>query len=195
VKREYYYLVSSLPSLSLHDPLPLDGKGFLAAAGTHLSRHDYETLISVSLTNAGDLEGASLSVARLWLQWERLVGNELVKLRAAALGVDPAEHMRGDPGDGGYGLLAGKIFNTQSPMDARTALDEARWRYIEALEWGHYFDIESLALYYLKIQILERRALFDRDKGMGILSSITQKAGEDSAQYVESWKDTERFQP
>ncbi len=195
MKREYYYLVSSLPFLSIHAPLPLESRSFLAAAGTHLDRHDYETLISVSLSHAGEGKRPSLSVVRHWLQWERLVGNELVKLRAAALGADPAAYLRGDDGDGGYGVLAGRIFHAPSPMDAQTALDEARWRYLDDLEYGHYFDIERLALYYLKIQILERRALFDREKGLEALSSITQKAAENSAQYVESWKDTGRFQP
>ena len=54
---------------------------------------------------------------------------------------------------------------TESPLQAEEALNLARWGYLDQLEAGHYFDIDKLVVYVLRLQLLERKARFDEQKG------------------------------
>ena len=40
-----------------------------------------------------------------------------------------------------------------------------RWQIVDRLESGHYFDVDFFSAYYLKLQILERKGLFDYQVG------------------------------
>ena len=44
-------------------------------------------------------------------------------------------------------------------------IEREKWAYLERLEAGHYFDLETLAAYALKLRILERKALFEAERG------------------------------
>jgi Protein of unknown function (DUF2764). len=43
-----------------------------------------------------------------------------------------------------------------SPREGERILDEARWRFLEELAIGHYFDRDVLITYALRLKILER---------------------------------------
>ena len=72
--------------------------------------------------------------------------------------------------------LAMDIFSAASPMDADDLLGLARWRRLESLEHGQYFNLEWLALYCLKLQILERRGSFDMQIGMDRVAGVLKAA-------------------
>lgn len=65
-----------------------------------------------------------------------------------------------------YSLLEG------SPLEVEKRLLFLRWEFIEEKEQGHYFDLEALGLYFLKLQILERMFIFDKEKGTVIFDSL-----------------------
>ena len=52
-----------------------------------------------------------------------------------------------------------------------------RWEFIEQEEAGHYFDLDFLILYFLKLQILERLVSFDKKKGQDRFESLTKIKG------------------
>jgi hypothetical protein len=43
-----------------------------------------------------------------------------------------------------------------SVLDAEKTLDEARWKALEELATGHYFDLDLLITYAYKLLILQR---------------------------------------
>jgi len=40
-----------------------------------------------------------------------------------------------------------------------------RWQFLDSLEFGHYFDLEFLIMYYLRLQILKRLFTFNKKIG------------------------------
>jgi hypothetical protein len=65
----------------------------------------------------------------------------------------------------GSAELAAEAAGMINPLEAERLLNRARWQFLEELEVGHYFDVERLVIYSLKLQLLERIALHDQEKG------------------------------
>ena len=47
-------------------------------------------------------------------------------------------------------------YRNTSILEAEKILDQARWNFLEALSFGHYFDFDYLLVYGLKLAILAR---------------------------------------
>jgi hypothetical protein len=107
------------------------------------------------------LQGAS---EHYW-EWEKSLKNELVKLRSKSMNVDEKDYIR--PGDTLFGVpeIAQSAMKIESPLEAENFLNRARWSALNELGTGHYFDFHALAIYYLQLQLLERKQLFDAEKG------------------------------
>ena len=97
----------------------------------------------------------------------------------------------GEGGGGGYERLlrdfrpdprlagiAKAILALDSPRAADEELDRVRWRVLEELAFGHYFDVETLVVYLLKLRILERRARFDAAAGAALLDRLLAQGAE-----------------
>jgi len=112
--------------------------------------------------------------------------NELVKRRAPKLGLNAEDYMRGNEYDSACARIAEDVFQVESPFTAEEILDRARWRFLEELEIGHYFDIEKLVIYSLKLQILARRSLFSSEKGQEKLASAIRQVEEIWNQKIEA---------
>jgi hypothetical protein len=106
-----------------------------------------------------------LRVLNVWFEREHALRNELTRLRAQRLGWDVTTALRSAGRDPELATVAARILENESPRAAEDELDRARWTFLDGLEFGHYFDLESLALYWLKLRVLERRAVFNKDRG------------------------------
>jgi hypothetical protein len=53
----------------------------------------------------------------------------------------------------------------EDPLEGELSIEREKWSFLERLETGHFFDLEALVAYALKLQILERRALFEAERG------------------------------
>jgi hypothetical protein len=53
-----------------------------------------------------------------------------------------------------------------NPLEIEKRLLKHRWDFLDHLEQDHHFDFSFLIIYYLKLQILDKLALFDRERGM-----------------------------
>lgn len=171
---QYFYLVSTLPLLSFeqdHTPSSIE---FLELCRSQIEPEDLALLERARLAPDGapipvDLEFETLldgqQTVRAWLNWESRLRDELVRLRAPKLETDASRFLS----EAGYATgvyeTAREAVSAASPLEAEELLDRARWRYLDELESGHFFDIAKLIIYYLKVQILERRALFSRERG------------------------------
>ena len=172
MKRQYYYTINSLPHLSFDRPLPISREEFFARTQSELNTEEMETLRSVRLYQT-EPEKESISVLEQWYNWERGLRNRFALLRATKLGLDPRTYVRQGDDDESAARLADEIFQIESPIDAEQALDKARWDFLDELQTSHHFDLEKLIIYYLKLQLLERKSLFNEEKGRERLEALT----------------------
>ena len=168
---QYYYLVASLPMLSYEYERAPSLDEFLAVCKPLVSPQHLSLLESASAT---DLEAYS-AVCRtldLWRSWEITLRNELLRLRAKNRGREAQPHGTGSTGTVGPQVIAREAFSQESPLQAEEILNRARWSYLDELESGHYFDIDKILVYALRLQLLERKALFDEQKGREMFAKV-----------------------
>jgi len=165
----YYYLRSTLPTLLPASGAPFSFGGFMERCEGRVESADYKVLAAARMGAPED--GETLKAARVsrvlssYFSWEKALRNELVRLRAHKLGKAPERYIR--PGDPEWDAIrtAQNAVQCEDPLEGEFLIERERWSYVERLETGHYFDLEALVAYALKLQILERRALFEAERG------------------------------
>lgn len=161
---QYYFLVSSLPFLLPQVDVEIGYDEFMETCRRHLTPREWETLQACRLDLSGDGLGQHPLLTR-WIQWETSLRNEVVLLRAHNLKIEPERWVRENNGPAGLFDIAREAVHQENPLEAEKILDDARWRYLDELGVGHFFDFESLLVYSLKLQILERKRLLTVEKG------------------------------
>jgi len=180
----YYYLVAQLPSLSFGVPAGVSIPYFIDLCGTFLTEKDRALLPLLALSPEGNIPGAlgtgyeqeikpcGSPLIDGWRQWERALRLHLGQgryqrlkretPRLADAPVDPLDAAR----------VARAALAIGDPLEAETFLDRERWALIDYLMGFDYFGRDSVFAYYLKLQILERRSLFTRERGLEAFSSV-----------------------
>ena len=178
---QYYYLVASLPLLSYENRDAAEPDEFLAILGEHLTDADLGVVERASIEAPLDDDPTGNETVRAWIEFERGLRNALVRLRAGRKMVDPAQFVRTGRSDseGSDAVEIGEVvrdaWNQDSPLSGEDSLDRARWSFLDALEVGHFFDLDLIIVYYLKLQILARRRRFDRKDGEARFVEITER--------------------
>jgi hypothetical protein len=153
----YPYLVASLPMLHFGMKPPFSFEGFLEVCRDLIPGKDY--LLLSTLPQAGEYfrEGKHHRLVQKWIGFDTALRNELARVRASRRHLDPAAYLRPE-GHGGSSLAPGVLAATAqaSPLDAERALDEMRWKALDDLATGHYFDLDLLLTYACKLRILLR---------------------------------------
>jgi hypothetical protein len=165
----YYYAAAALPMLFFPDKPSISSEEFISFCREQLTEADFTVLEASRL--GGTAEEASLSAARggmilkKWYAWETALRNELVKQRASRLKKDPADYTA--PGEEIIGMeeTAKNAMSGEDPLETEKKLYEARWRYLEELGTNIFFTLDSLIVYYLQLQLLEKLNKFDRERG------------------------------
>lgn len=99
----------------------------------------------------------SPSALKRWRDFDTALRNELVKIRASRRHVDYLKYIRGDEYIEPYVIhIAMSAHRTPSILEAERLLDRERWLILDELAAGHYFDLDFLISYALKLLILER---------------------------------------
>ena len=170
----YPYLISSLPMLHLGAKPPFAFEDFLQTCKGLIPAKECDV---VSLCANEDLweQTVSQETLRGWISFEVGLRNELVKIRASRRKIEPAKYLRSD----GYWEpalyhIAMNSHRILSLVESEKFLDQERWRRLEELSFCHYFDLDALIIYALKLQILwrwEKVAKTDKTKILeGVLS-------------------------
>lgn len=170
----YVYLISSLPMLRFGARPPFPFEKFLALCERFIPPEDLDTLKCVQLSVDADVRAAHPALAR-WFSFETALRNELVRLRAPHRHAEAAKYLRAEAGEGfslAHAALA--AHRKVSPLEAERFLDEVRWNFLEELAAGHYFDLDILILYALKIGILERWERIETAPGRALLEAALQ---------------------
>jgi len=150
----YPYLISSLPLLHFGLRSQISFEKFLTRCREFIPQKDVEVLEDLPLPDA---HRRVPLIIKKWRDFEAILRNELVKLRAGRKKKDPAKYLRpaGYAGSSVYHLALAAQRNP-SPLEAERLLDYERWNFLEELSFGHYFDLDFLIIYAYKLLILER---------------------------------------
>jgi hypothetical protein len=158
----YYYFVSELPFLQFGQKPPISRSYFLEEAKKWLGSKE---LISLSRLRLDDFSQVPQEAAVIgeYKIFERNLRQELAALRG------------GKKPDADYRLAASleAIVASGNPLDVEIELLRVRWDFLDEREKGHVFDFDFLVIYYLRLQILERLFIFDKDKGTQRFDELT----------------------
>ena len=150
--------------------LPMSRSTFLEMCGIELSDGDYRLIENASISGFSRAQ-PTCSALEAWHTWEGALRNELAGLRAQTKGWEAEKYVREGPEAFGVEQIAREATGG-SPLAGENVLNRARWTFLDGLETGHHFDMEKLVVYFLKLQILERKASFDKEKGTNRFGDI-----------------------
>ena len=160
----YYYTVSSLPYLDFDAEPVITMHEFIDICHSTLTKNDFETIESVSLSELEGME-SSVPIVDRWISWESSLRNELVKLRGVSLGIESDRYLKDAEINTEAPGIARSAFKMESPLAAEEAINKARWDFLNEIDVGHYFDLEKIIVYSLRLKILERKKMFTIENG------------------------------
>ncbi len=165
----HVYLVASLPTL-LPDRAPsLSVDDFLALCSRHVSSREFDQLAGAQIEDHETPPATAVYAA--WRAFDADLREQLLLLRAGALGWDAAEFTRRDrPLPVTDPVRA--AFEESDPRRAERALFELRWRFLDELDRAHFMRLESLLVYTLKLQLIEQRRAASAERGEQVLDEI-----------------------
>ena len=117
--------------------------------------------------------GTGNRVLDAWLHFDRGLRNELAWYRAGHLNKDPLKYLHGP-----RTLVSSPVEDIQRVLkmddlrEAEKILSKARWQFLDDLGMGHYYDFESVFIYYLKLEILKRHQEYGSPEGRNRLQEI-----------------------
>lgn len=152
----YVYLVASLPTLQFGARPPFSFAHFLEICQDKIPAADLEVLRSASIDGEYADQGSHKTLKK-WQAFDTDLRNELARIRAERKKIDPLKYQRKSEFIEPYFTrVAFSAARNPSVLEAEKALDEERWRALEDLSVGHYFDLDFLVVYAQKLLILER---------------------------------------
>jgi hypothetical protein len=149
---------------------PISEAEFFEVCETTLTEKNFLILQSARLVPFE--EKSKTTIIEKWNCWERGLRNELVKMRASKKSQDSEKYIPEGNTEIGVFEVAREAFQAPSPLEAESILNRARWDYLEELEAGHYFNFSTIIVYYLKLQLLQRRAQINKEKGKTAFNEI-----------------------
>lgn len=153
----YTYLISSLPTLNFGSEPPFSFKDFIQKCGSLIPDEEIKVIRRIPSFDAFLVSDAGSEVLRKWKDFDIALRNELVKVRALRKKSDPLKYLRPDEYFQPQIVhIASVALRNPLILEAEKALDFQRWRLLEELSIGHYFDFDVLLIYALKLLILER---------------------------------------
>lgn len=154
--KSFTYFVSSIPMLHFGAKPPFSFDNFLSLSRRFISTKDIDT-ISIILNPPGYVNDKMPLILKEWYSFDTALRNALVKIRASRKHVDSLLYLRKDSYRGvSLDSLAMAAHRAVSVIDAEKTLDRYRWQFLDELVRGHYFDLEFLIVYGIKLLILER---------------------------------------
>ena len=166
---KYYYLIASLKYLKFGDTAFPTELEFLSECEKWIEEKDL-AIINNSDLGYDSIKNNNPETVKDWKEMNSLLRSELAGIRKAR---------KRDLHEKYHGSIA-KIFEEQTPLLMEKTFEHIRWNFIEEKEPEHNFDLEAVILYFLKIRILTRLAIFNKEKGKEIFEKISEGKDEQS---------------
>jgi hypothetical protein len=158
---KYYYLVASLPYLELEKRPPIPRDEFLSQCAKWLDAGDLGGISKIDISDI-TAKREDAEIIKEWKAFDLSLRGELAEIRQARKG-------------GGREKVPEALkdlFEEPTPLFMERRLEKKRWDFLEEKEFGYHFDINTLSLYFLKLQILERLAKFEKERGIDIFEKL-----------------------
>lgn len=153
----YTYLISSLPMLNFSSRPPFGPDEFLVKCKDLIPETEVELLHNICYKESTYSGFPATGILGKWVGFEIILRNELARARARRKKIDASRFIRlPDDFEAHISHIAMAAYRSASILEAEKILDQARWDFLESLSIGHYFDFDFLAVYLLKLKILER---------------------------------------
>jgi hypothetical protein len=151
---KYFYLVASLPPVTLGDTPPWTPDEFLFHGQGALSPADW---CELSLLIENRLEEASSDFVAWWHALDTQIRNQQARYRAGRLHVEARSFLRMHSG---YDLtVAHGVKDAMSrthPLEREMALDRCRWAALDDRILGDRFGFEEVLAYAIRLRLMER---------------------------------------
>lgn len=161
---QYYFTVASLPDLGYETEPSISYEYFMDLCHGVLEDSEYSILSSAHLDGSLS-DGITNKVLKNWSLFEQSLRNELAKLRGPDIGIDYEKYTKEFLYEIGTQAIARNAIKEENPLKAEEYLNRERWFFLEELEVGHFFDLEKLIVYSIRLQLLERKKFFSMEKG------------------------------
>ena len=152
---KYYYLVAQLPTLIFDKEPLITIVSFLDEADKWLSNRNFRILSEVKL-DALSIGAQGNYLWKRYSEFEASLRNDIAGFRKA----------RKSGQDYKTTFLPVSMIKDGNPLEIEKKLMKYRWDFLGEMEFGHYFDLEVLVLFYLKLQILQRLSIFQKETGL-----------------------------
>ncbi|MCU0651344.1 MAG: hypothetical protein MUC39_00120 [Candidatus Omnitrophica bacterium] len=151
----YVYLISSLPVLHFGMKPPFSFERFLELCKEFVPEEDSQILKNLPAATDYDLIVSEYPLVKQWVAMDTALRNELVKIRSSRKHIDAAKYLRGDGYlDAALAQAASAAQRSPSPLEAEKILDHERWRLLDELAVGNFFNLQQLITYAYKLKIL-----------------------------------------
>ena len=154
----YIYLISSLPMLQFGMRPPFSYTRFIQLCEGFIMEKEVAVLESLPEATTQPYTGEIKSTLEKWYEFDRDIRNELVKIRASRMKIDPLLYLRPDDGyvEPYITHIALHSHRNPSVLEGERILDQERWNKLEEIARGHFFDFDFLIVYALKLMLLLR---------------------------------------
>lgn len=160
---KYYYLVASLPALTIGDPSPFSPADLRSRCATLMSEDDLAELDRVLEGRAA--EGRS-GFCRRWLAADAQLRNAVARVRAGRLGIEVRPHLKEHAG---FSVLIEKAvtdaYARPDPLGRASALDRCRWQLLDEIAFEDAFGLTAILAFAVKLQIVMRWAELKDEQG------------------------------
>jgi len=156
---KYYYFVAQLPLLTFGQEHYVTREYFLDQSKKWLSDKDFAIISDVSIDDFYSKENDN-KVLTKYKNFEKTLREEIFIFR------------KNDKRGGTFSSNLKLNLDEGTPLEIEKRLLFLRWEFIESLRVGHFFDLEILIIYFLKIQVLERLFTFNKEKGIVVFDKL-----------------------
>jgi hypothetical protein len=162
----YYYFAAQLPYVNYGDAPPMSSEYFRELCHALLKPRDFAlvsyctldpriTLAAPGATGAAFVDG--------WVDSEKALIFNLAILRAGKLRRPAPEAPSSDISRAE--TIAREAFAMDDPLQAELYIDRARWSAVDAMCGMDYFSVNTIFAYLIKLQLMERKQLFNTEEG------------------------------
>ncbi len=159
----HYYLLASLPELTLGQPPPLSPARFLSLCEGQLAPGEMDDVrLALGSFGAQPPPEEPHPYLAAWMRIMKQLRNALACARASKRGPDAKTRAMEHRGYSGYMHNAiTHALESSNPMETELELDRTRWRVAEALLEGDPFDFARVLAYAVKLRLAWRWAHMD----------------------------------
>lgn len=166
-----YYLISSLPMLSLDSRPLITAEAFVEACRAQLNVADADAAEALILNTP-----SQHPFVLAWRDKDAILRNAIARARARLAGTDAERWLRPTEGcDTCIDLLVDEAFEQSDPLKREHELNDARWLIAESLQGYDPMSVSVAVGYAIKLTLAWRWSKLNADQGLATFEQLITK--------------------